>query len=814
MAAKKHKPVYICLFVGATVALKLLLGGAETGAFAVTLGPGGSSRVANSPRDTPTPTATISPTPFPQCGLYWRAVSSPNASNDNYLQAVAAVSPDDVWAVGYYYSGGSTHTLTMHWDGAQWSVVPSPDMGPLYAVVAMAADHLWAVGTMGTHPNLQTLIMHWDGMQWDMMPSPNVGAFDNILYGVTTISEDDAWAVGQYYNEGADQFQTLTLHWRGADWVAVPSPNTGTAENKLNAVSASSANDVWAVGTYLAGTEMVIMHWDGLNWSIVPGLGAGYLAGVTAISGDDVWAVGTGGVGGQLAMHWDGAGWSEVPTPPVTGGQGFNAVAATSSDDVWAVGLTSDGIAEHTLVEHWNGSAWSVSPSASLGNSINFLYGVAASEPSDAWAVGYYSSGGASFTQVLHFSDPCASPTATYTPTNTAMPIATATATPTSAATSTTTPTPCAALTPFAEGFESGTLNTFGSQVAQCSTGGCGWRPVTTSVQSGVYSAFAPNVSSISDQRMFLSTPVVIPANAQSATLSFWHKHVFDADAGNYYDGAVLEFSTNGGALWTDVLSSTTFIAGGYTGQIIFGHFNPLARRQAWGGYNASYPNFEPVVVNLLPFAGQGVQFRFRLGTDHVVGAQGWWIDDIQVNVALACPTATATPAGTPPVLVGHVTWQGPPAQPSSRQQLPITLTLKSDAFEVNYPSQATDASGFFTVSLAGLPGGTYTWRAKGPKYLANAGTTDFGLLPVPKSKIQNPKSLEMGLMRAGDANNDNIVNTTDFNILRASFGKALGDPGYDPRADFNSDDTVNITDVNLEKINFGQSGAPPVGPK
>jgi hypothetical protein len=264
---------------------------------------------------------------------------------------------------------------------------------------------------------------------------------------------------------------------------------------------------------------------------------------------------------------------------------------------------------------------------------------------------------------------------------------------------------------------------------------------------------------------------------------------------GSYYDGSVLELSTNGGASWTDVLSSTHFISGGYTGEIVFGHFNPLQRRQAWGGFNSTYPAFEQVVVDLAPLAGQDLLFRFRLGTDHAVAAQGWWVDDVEVSVSYACPTA---------LLVGHVTWQGRPAQPNVLQQLPLTLTLKMGASEVNYPIETTDASGYFTVSVSSLTNGSYVWRAKGPKYLANSGVVPLAGDPI--------TSLEMGIMLTGDANNDNLVGAVDFNILRGTFGLASGDPNYDDRADFNGDNRVTAVDVSLLRPNFGQGGAPPIG--
>src|SRR5205823_15070810 len=141
-------------------------------------------------------------------------------------------------------------------------------------------------------------------------------------------------------------------------------------------------------------------------------------------------------------------------------------------------------------------------------------------------------------------------------------------------------------------------------------------------------------------------------------------------------------------------------------------------------------------------------------------------------------------------------------AQPNALQQLPITLTLKSGGSEVNYATLNTDASGFFTVSVAGLANGAYSWRVKGPKYLANGGTVTLtGAARV---------NVEMGLMKAGDANNDNVINSSDFSILRGTFGRTLGDPGYDGRADFNGDNVVNSSDFNQLRSNFGQGGAPP----
>jgi len=67
--------------------------------------------------------------------------------------------------------------------------------------------------------------------------------------------------------------------------------------------------------------------------------------------------------------------------------------------------------------------------------------------------------------------------------------------------------------------------------------------------------------------------------------------------------------------------------------------------------------------------------------------------------------------------------------------------------------------------------------------------------------------------MKAGDANNDNVVSSGDFTLLKGTFGKSQGQPGYHNRADFTGDTVVTSADFTLLKTNFGQGGSPPIGP-
>jgi len=171
----------------------------------------------------------------------------------------------------------------------------------------------------------------------------------------------------------------------------------------------------------------------------------------------------------------------------------------------------------------------------------------------------------------------------------------------------------------------------------------------------------------------------------------------------------------------------------------------------------------------------------------------------VRLNTAAYYQQGPIYMPGTGSLLVGHGTWQGRPPSPDARNQLPLTLTLRLNASRVTYPNQQTDAAGVFTLPVETLPGGVYTWWAKGPQFLATTGTVTLtGALVV---------TLDSGLQWVGDVNNDNLIDISDFTLLRASFGLACGALGYNAQADLNGDCLVDISDFTLLRGNFGQAG-------
>jgi hypothetical protein len=160
-------------------------------------------------------------------------------------------------------------------------------------------------------------------------------------------------------------------------------------------------------------------------------------------------------------------------------------------------------------------------------------------------------------------------------------------------------------------------------------------------------------------------------------------------------------------------------------------------------------------------------------------------------NTPTATATFTPTATNTPGVrIIGHVTYQGI-AQPNTRNIQAITLTLCIGGSATNFV-QNTDAQGFFTVTLATGPG-SYNYRVKPYKNLAKAGTLVLA---------GGNNNAEFGTLNAGDTDNSNLVNTTDFTRLRAAFGTASN-----PFTDFNNDGITNTTDFTLLRNNFGTAG-------
>jgi hypothetical protein len=347
--------------------------------------------------------------PVSLTGSGWVVVPSPSIGNsDNNLAAVSAASATDAWAVGSYYAPSNTNVLNAmaeHFDGTRWTEFPLPNVGlnenSLLGVSELPNGHAWAVGYfVNATYQQQTLVEYYNGTVWSVVTSPSPGARQNILYGVTALSDNDVWAVGTQ-EDNNDVFHTLTMHWDGSMWTAKTAVDAGASGNQFYAVT-NAGGTVYATGQQSGSSfpsQILVEQWNSKSaaWSVVSTpsdataspLPLGLTAGGSTLSlvGDTesstapyTTLVAAGAPGSQQILS----------TPNNGSGENDLFAAATAADgSTWAVGWYINASGTHqTLTEQGVGGVWSLAPSPNVNTGDNGLAGVAAIPGGGLWAVG------------------------------------------------------------------------------------------------------------------------------------------------------------------------------------------------------------------------------------------------------------------------------------------------------------------------------------------------------------------------------------------------------------------------------------------
>lgn len=260
-------------------------------------------------------------------GTAWKLVKAPDPAAKGWLNAVDVLRDGTAWAVGGTLDASSTDygTLRMFWNGAKWVVGKAPRGEPegasLNDVLAISPTDVWVVGYAGT----KGLVEHFDGVSWSMVKHPNPGTGSNAFYALGRVpSSKQIWVVGSY--AGAPVQEALTLRWSGRKWkqFLVPTP---PPQSEFKSVVAFSKTDVWAAGyqTGLPNTwGTFAAHFDGTGWSIVAtphpstGFPGEFVYDLAGISSTDIYMVGSfesGSVSDPLLVHWDGGSWMTQTVP-------------------------------------------------------------------------------------------------------------------------------------------------------------------------------------------------------------------------------------------------------------------------------------------------------------------------------------------------------------------------------------------------------------------------------------------------------------------------------------------------------------------
>ena len=335
------------------------------------------------------------------------------------LRVQVALSPSDVWAT---VAGG-----LVHWDGSSWQETRvswlDEDVASMDAMAASSSDDVWAVGHKagrlhktpgdgrGEHTQGQLpATMHWDGSAWSEIAVPPAPGRSSTLWGVSSRA-GETWAVGWYEDKVGEVKQAggglplelihegpIALRWDGAKWVDMAPPDAGGGGTALLAVLVLGPKDVWVLGSTSPSNDpnenehlgTYLAHWDGKGWRRLAtphGPQWGYLTSVGGTADDDLWLGGSSpeGLGYPETAHWNGQHWtvygpdsfatgttaSEKPGGTLGGSE--PTVVAASPTDVWFnPGFTrfwysaSSGdqpqanvTASDPMLFHWDGQSWS-----------------------------------------------------------------------------------------------------------------------------------------------------------------------------------------------------------------------------------------------------------------------------------------------------------------------------------------------------------------------------------------------------------------------------------------------------------------------
>jgi hypothetical protein len=201
-------------------------------------------------------------------GSTWSMTLLPSQTVDGYaitggvVRGFTGKSDGDLWAAGDAY--GDQMPVVEHYDGSNWiaySVNPRPGQIPpnanFDAIFEVGPDDIWATGKIYYFGKssfwIGTFADHWDGSNWTWVPTPSYNpggkGQDNELVDVSGSSANNIWAVG--FEQGSyTNSHALAEFWNGSKW-SVPEGPYSLPAGSLDSVSVIGLDEVWAAEDYL-----------------------------------------------------------------------------------------------------------------------------------------------------------------------------------------------------------------------------------------------------------------------------------------------------------------------------------------------------------------------------------------------------------------------------------------------------------------------------------------------------------------------------------------------------------------------------------
>lgn len=188
-----------------------------------------------------------------------------------------------------------------------------------------------------------------------------------------------------------------------------------------------------------------------------------------------------------------------------------------------------------------------------------------------------------------------------------------------------------------------------------------------------------------------LVSPTLNVAATGNFSFTYDHRFSFEFSGSNYFDGGIVEISTDGGTSWTKIPDANIYPD--YNHTLVATGTNPLRGTTAYSGQSPVYPLWGIGSVDLgTAYQGMAVKIRFRIGADANTSAAGWDIENLVFSNITNTPFTTLAPQAFPPV---------PPA---------ATPIVGSASVIAGDADNDLDGQPGYTYSVPAVNGAEYVW--------------------------------------------------------------------------------------------------------
>jgi hypothetical protein len=179
--------------------------------------------------------------------------------------------------------------------------------------------------------------------------------------------------------------------------------------------------------------------------------------------------------------------------------------------------------------------------------------------------------------------------------------------------------------------------------------------------------------------------------------------------------------------------------------------------------------------------------------------------DDSIIGVAVAPQGNSATQPNSQKSTTGFISFLNFPDKGTWKSPVNISLKFSIDGETVNRSTFAASLNGV-DVTTAFVPGmapadliGTFNVGSSPLQTGRNLlFVTVSGTLDGAQQSASERAVFYVNSPGDADLNGDGQINCADLAIVKASFGKKVGQTGFDPRADVNRDGIVNVIDLSM----------------